>query len=110
MPHQAAHSPPHNLLNEELKSDEVRKIEKYAQILSFGGGIGGHQHPTNTPATTNNTSNTNNENQSFDWCVIETILYQVNQAEFFSVLQLLESQRHLTERHNALPLVRERIE
>ena len=39
------------LLNEELKNDEVRKIEKYAQLL--GGG----------------------DQSCFDWCIVETILY-----------------------------------
>ena len=34
----------------------------------------------------------------------------MNQAEFFQVMQLLENQRKLTEKHNMLPLVRERIE
>ena len=47
------------LLNEELKSDEIRKIEKYAQLLGDG------------------------ENSCFDWCIVETILYHVNQVEFF---------------------------
>jgi len=47
------------LLNEELKSEEVRKIEKYATLL--GGG----------------------EQSCFDWCIVETILYQINQVEFF---------------------------
>ena len=51
-----------SLLNEELKTEEVKKIEKYAQLL--GGG----------------------ENSCFDWFIVETILYHVNQAEFFQVL------------------------
>ena len=42
------------LLNEELKTEEFRKIEKYAQLL--GGS----------------------DQSGFDWCIVETILYQVN--------------------------------
>ena len=55
----ASATPLNQLLNEELKSDEYRKIEKYAQLL--GGS----------------------EQSGFDWCIVETILYQINQAEFF---------------------------
>ena len=69
------------MLNEELKTEEVRKIEKFAQLLGTG-----------------------------DQCGIVEQLIQVNQAEFFQVMQLLENQRKLTEKHNMLPLVRERIE
>lgn len=54
------------LLNEDLKSEEVRKIEKYALLLGCG------------------------DQSCYEWCLVETLLYQVNQVEFFQVLQLLE--------------------
>ena len=50
----------------------MRKIEKFVQLLG---------------------------NQD-SWFVVEQILFQENQARFFQVLQLLEQQRRLTERHN----------
>ena len=44
-------TPISHLLNEELKMEEVRKIEKYALLLGSG------------------------DTSCYDWCLVETLLY-----------------------------------